>query len=83
MYVLLTIIVLIHTSTYTTAVDCGPLPNLENGRVDTSLGTIFQKVATYSCDVGHTLSGSVTRRCAENEQWIPDAPYCLSEYVEV
>ena len=62
------------------AVDCDPLPHPENGGVNTSSGTTFQKVSHYSCYVGYTLSGAMTRVCSENGQWIPDAPYCPSEY---
>ena len=62
------------------AVDCGSLSHPENGRVDTSSGTIFRKVSTYSCDVGYTLLGTETRTCTESGQWFPDAPYCPSEY---
>ena len=62
------------------AVDCGSLLHPENGQVDTSLGTTYQKVANYSCDVGYTFLGTVTRRCTESGQWGPDAPYCPSEY---
>ena len=62
------------------AVDCGPLPHPDNGRVNTSSGTTFQKVSHYSCYVGYTLSVAMTRVCTENGQWIPDAPYCPSEY---
>ena len=48
----------------------------ENGHVDTSFGTTFLSEATYSCNSGYTLMGSVTRTCTADGQWNPAAPIC-------
>ena len=53
------------------------LPNITNGQVMTPSGTTFTNTATYSCNVGYTLSGSATRVCGSNGMWTPDTPACL------
>ena len=58
------------------AVDCGPLSDPPYGRVNTSAGTTFNKVAHYSCNNGYILVGSMTRTCAENGRWSPSSPRC-------
>ncbi len=58
---------------YFTAVDCGPL-TIDNGAVDTSFGTTFMMDATYTCNTGYTLNGTVTRTCQANAMWSLSAP---------
>lgn len=57
-------------------VDCGGLTSPVNGRVVVS-GTTFGFTATYSCNVGFTLNGLVTRVCQITGNWSGDAPICF------
>ena len=58
---------------------CG-LPDIpSNGRVDTSAGTSFGDVATYSCDTGYTQNGPAERTCQADGQWNGSVPTCESE----
>ena len=60
-------------------VSCG-LPNApRNGRVDTSAGTSFGDVASYSCDTGYTLNGPAERTCQADGRWNGSVPTCESE----
>ena len=64
------------------AVNCGPLTNPNNGQVDTSPGTIFESIATYTCDTGYTLSGSQSRTCGADGNWTSTEPTCSGNCVE-
>ena len=55
-------------------VDCGDIMELSNGKVVTSNGTTFNSTATFTCDSGYTLSGSQTRRCGADGNWIFQNP---------
>ena len=57
------------------AVDCGSL-SVPNGQVNTTSGTTFNNVATYSCGAGYTLNGSMTRTCGADGMWTLNAPTC-------
>ncbi|XP_064386933.1 E-selectin-like isoform X2 [Halichondria panicea] len=57
-------------------VDCGPLLNLTNGRVDTSSGTKFMDRANYTCYVGYDLVGVSSRECQEDGHWSHSEPVC-------
>ena len=62
-------------------VDCGPLTNPDNGQVNTSNGTTFGSLATYTCDTGYTLSGSESRTCEDSGVWaVLTSPICESEF---
>ncbi len=62
---------------YFTAVDCGPLTDApSNGVVDTTPGTTFMMTATYTCSMGYTLVGTVTRTCQASAMWSLTAPTC-------
>ena len=61
-----------------TVVDCGVL-SVTNGQVNTSSGTTYNQVATYSCDTGYNLVGSLTRTCQVNGSWSFTAPVCECE----
>ena len=58
------------------AVDCGSLDNPTNGIVDTTSGTTFNNMATYSCDGGYEVSGNLSRICGSDGLWSPDPPTC-------
>ena len=58
------------------AVDCGSLDASSNGAVDTTSGTTFMMTATYTCNTGYTLVGTVTRTCQANTMWSLSAPTC-------
>ena len=58
------------------AVNCGTLSDPVNGRVDTSSGTAFRAVATYTCNTGYILDGSSRRTCGANKQWNFVQPTC-------
>ena len=54
-------------------VDCGPLPDPDNGRVNTSSGTVFLSTATYSCNV---VTGASFRTCGADGLWSLSEPTC-------
>ena len=57
------------------AVDCGELRSPSNGVVDYE-DTVFQSVATYSCNKGFEISGEETRICNEDGSWLGSMPSC-------
>ena len=56
-----------------TVIDCGDLPDPNNGQVTIS-ATTFGGVAMYSCNVGFLLAGSSTRICGSDGTWSGTAP---------
>lgn len=58
-------------------VDCGPLENPENGRVNVT-GTTEGSTATYSCFLGYRLKEVVTRTCTA-DGWSGTVPTCERE----
>ena len=59
-------------------IDCGSVPSPPNGDVTLS-GTMFSSVANYSCKVGYTLSGDVSRTCQANGMWSNTEPSCTGK----
>ena len=59
-------------------VNCGTLSNPANGMVSVST-TTYNSVATYSCNVGHTLTGDAMRTCLETGSWSHDEQTCCGE----
>ena len=57
------------------AVLCGALPDIRFGSVSLT-GTGFGSVATYVCDAGYTLVGSLTRTCQASGEWSGEEPIC-------
>ena len=57
-------------------VDCGSPSAPSNGDVDTSSGTDYNEVATFSCDTGYTMSGSSTTTCQADQTWNNATPDC-------
>lgn len=64
-----------HNELTSTAVDCGPLDDPENGRVDV-LGTTLGSPAIYRCSQGFELIGEERRVCTVTGQWSDEAPEC-------
>ena len=58
------------------AVDCGPLASPADGAVDLSDGTLFDSVASYSCQDDHVLVGEANRTCTSNGSWSGEEPMC-------
>ena len=56
---------------------CVQLPELVNGALSLSDGVNEGSVATYICDEGFTLTGSVNRTCTSDGGWTPAASVCL------
>ena len=70
---------LIHIHTCASAVVvCPGLMNPDNGQVELS-DMVFGSIATYSCDTGYNLNGSVTRMCMADGQWSGENPACQSK----
>ena len=47
--------------------------------VDTSSGTIFESIATYSCALQYNLLGSSIRTCRSDGNWSNPEPVCRSK----
>ena len=59
-----------------TGVDCGPLPNIADGKVSIAPDTRLRSVATYSCRDGFVLKGYETRECQKDGTWSNEEPAC-------
>ena len=60
--------------------DCGPLPNIPNGRVELNPNTLENSTANYICDEGHDLNGDMSRTCQrQNAMWSGTEPTCTSK----
>ncbi len=59
---------------------CAVLPSIPNGAITYSNNAMGQKpvntVATYSCNVGHTLYNGDTTRTCQDSAWTGSAPTC-------
>ncbi|XP_045463202.1 sushi, von Willebrand factor type A, EGF and pentraxin domain-containing protein 1 [Harmonia axyridis] len=59
-------------------VNCGALPDIENGFVTLKESrTTFGAQAVYTCRDNYTLVGNKMRECDENEIWSESTPKCL------
>ena len=70
----------IHFSIYVSvlsfaAVDCGTLPNPQNGLVVIAT-TTFKSIANYTCNEGCVLIGNNKRECLANKKWSGKIPSC-------
>ncbi len=63
------------------AVHCGSLKNTATRLVDTSSGTTFMNIATYTCVGGYMLNGEATRKCQSTGLWSEAAPVCKCKIV--
>ena len=57
-------------------IDCGSPPPPRLGLVDISSGTIYGKVARYSCEKGYYVDGLSERPCGEDGRWNGSNPVC-------
>ena len=56
-------------------VDCGDLVDPMNGLVLLD-ETVFESIATYTCDPGFVLNGNMERICQANGNWSGTEPTC-------
>jgi hypothetical protein len=63
-------------------IDCGPLSNPVYGSVSAS-ATTYGSTATYTCEVGHLLTGGVTRTCQVTGAWSGTPPTCPIQMLTV
>ena len=68
------------STTTSVSTDCGPLTDPDNGQVDTSSGTTFGSVATFSCNTGYKLSHQQVVMCGADGMWSPDSSSCLGRW---
>jgi len=64
---------------YPLAVNCGPLSNPPDGKVELPQGTLLDNLAFYSCTSGYLLVGATNRRCQDNSAWSGAPPTCRRE----
>jgi CUB/sushi domain-containing protein len=57
--------------------DCGALTKPMNGAVTTSGGTTYRATASYTCDMGYSVSGAASVTCQADGTWSAAAPTCL------
>lgn len=70
----------IHTVvTPSEAPNCGDLEDPENGRVNTSTGTIVGSEAVYTCNEGYDLDGVEVRVCTSDGTWSDEEPTCVGK----
>ena len=58
-----------------TVVDCGALQDPKNGMVTVS-DTVFNSMATYSCNTGYSLMGDAMRMCQSSGLWSGSETAC-------
>ena len=58
--------------------DCGSITSPEDGSVSYSnSNTLYESVATFSCNMGYTLSSTTTRTCQADSTWSNTDPVCI------
>ena len=68
----------IYVSCVSAVVVCPALMDPDNGQVEL-FDMVFGSTATYSCDTGYNLNGSVSRMCMAGGQWSEGDPLCQSK----
>ncbi len=61
-------------------IDCGPLPDIKNGKVEIVPDTKKASIATYFCDEGFLLYGKQQRVCSYGGKWSGRAPKCIRKF---
>jgi hypothetical protein len=59
-------------------IDCGALGAPDNGDVDVPDGTLYEMIATYTCEAGYNMSGEATRTCQADGSWSGSEPSCVA-----
>ena len=62
-----------------TEVDCGPLPDIPQGRVEFST-TTFNSRANYVCNPGYSIVGTSVRTCLAVGVWSGREPTCTRKH---
>ena len=63
-----------------TVVVCPELMDPDNGSVQLS-DMVFGSIATYTCETGYILNGSMSRDCMADGQWSGEEdPFCQSKW---
>ena len=61
--------------------DCGPLSDIPNGRVDISPDTNVGSSAVYTCEFGYILVGEEKRYCQADGTWSGREPECVRKFI--
>ncbi|XP_052242373.1 fibropellin-1-like [Dreissena polymorpha] len=56
--------------------NCGNLAYLDHGRVDSSAGTLYAAVASFTCNTGYVRSGTASVTCTSAGTWSDAVPTC-------
>lgn len=59
-------------------INCGPLPDIPNGRTNIAPDTMLGSIAIYTCNPGHKLIGIDQRHCQLDSTWSGIEPKCIS-----
>ncbi|XP_052804614.1 sushi, von Willebrand factor type A, EGF and pentraxin domain-containing protein 1-like [Mya arenaria] len=57
-------------------VDCGPLPDIENGQSFTFNGTEYGAIGVYVCETGYLPNGTTSLTCLASKEWSSEPPTC-------
>ncbi|KAH3829240.1 hypothetical protein DPMN_131234 [Dreissena polymorpha] len=60
--------------------DCKSLGLVDNGIVEYSGGTLYQAVATFTCNTGYTRNGPSSVTCQSDAAWSGAKPTCTINY---
>ncbi|WAR28808.1 SVEP1-like protein [Mya arenaria] len=52
--------------------DCGSPPEISNGNMKFSNGTVFESSVTFRCQNGYRLDGPQERKCSSQGIWLPE-----------
>ena len=63
---------------YISANYCGNVPEISNGYIESSTGSVYGGVVIYRCYPGSNIIGNSQISCHSNGQWDP-APSCQSK----
>ena len=74
--IIITINLILHYIIKCTVINCGNLPMITSGAVDTSGGTNYKCTAVYTCNTGYVLNGNITRTCQVDGMWSGSEPTC-------
>ena len=61
-------------------INCGPLPDIPNGRTNIAPDTMLGSIAIYTCNPGHKLIGIDQRHCQLDSTWSGIEPKCICKF---